>query len=433
MEEKIIDFKKALAKLDALLDGKMSVYMNACVHCGLCADTCHYSLANPDDPAMLPAAKIEQITSIYRRYHTLLGRMIPKWTGARELDQERVEKLIDAVFGRCTMCGRCGLNCSIGLHAGQIIRAARTILAEVGLVPKSLQSTVDTAVRTGNNMAISEKDFVETIEWLQDDLRLETGVKAITIPLDKSGVNILYTLNPREPKFFPLSITAAAKVFYAAGENWTLSRKNFDVTNYAIFSGNDAEAREISSRLIKEAKNLGANKLALAECGHGFRSTRWELANWSNQKLGVDVQSVLEIFAAYIKEGRLKLDPSKNSKRVTLHDPCNLVRNGGVIEEQRYILKHAVQDFVEMIPNRKQNFCCGGGGGMLAMGEYKERRIKAGKIKADQIRATGAKVVATPCHNCIDQLMELNDHYKLGVEIKTVSEILAEAVILNKP
>ena len=432
MEEKKIDFKKALAKLDALLDGKMSVYMNACVHCGLCADTCHYSLANPDDPAMLPAAKIEQVTSIYRRYHTLLGKIIPKWTGAVELDNQRVEKLVDTVFGRCTMCGRCGLNCSVGLHAGQVIRAARSILVEVGLVPKSLQSTVDTAVRTGNNMAISEKDFVETIEWLQDDLRLETGVKTINIPLDKPGARVLYTLNPREPKFFPLSITAAAKVFCAAGENWTLSRKNFDVTNYAIFSGNDDEARQIAQRLITRASEMGAQVLAMAECGHGFRATRWEAANWSDQKLGVEVQSVLEVFTAYIKEGKLILDPSKNTKRVTLHDPCNLVRNGGVIEEQRYILKHAVQDFTEMIPNRKQNYCCGGGGGMLAMGEYKERRIKAGKIKADQIKATGAKVVATPCHNCIDQLMELNDHYKLGVEIKTVSEILAEAVILDK-
>ncbi|MCK4431767.1 MAG: hypothetical protein KAW19_10765, partial [Candidatus Aminicenantes bacterium] len=54
------------------------------------------------------------------------------------------------------------------------------------------------------------------------------------------------------------------------------------------------------------------------------------------------------------------------------------------------------------------------------------------KIKADQIRSTGAKVVATPCHNCIDQLMELNKHYKLGVEIKTVCEIAADALVINK-
>ena len=65
------------------------------------------------------------------------------------------------------------------------------------------------------------------------------------------------------------------------------------------------------------------------------------------------------------------------------------------------------------------------------MGEYSEQRKKAGKIKADQIRATGAKVVATPCHNCIDQLSELNTHYKLGIKVKTISEILAEAIVFS--
>jgi Fe-S oxidoreductase len=117
---------------------------------------------------------------------------------------------------------------------------------------------------------------------------------------------------------------------------------------------------------------------------------------------------------------------------VTLHDPCNLVRAGGVIEEQRFVLRRAVADFVEMTPNRVDNYCCGGGGGQLSMGEYRDRRVEAGKIKADQIRRTGARIVATPCHNCIDQLIELNQVYGLGVEIKTVAEIVADALVLGR-
>ena len=431
MNQKQVDIKAALVKFRELLDGKMRVYMNACVHCGLCADSCHYALANPDDPSMLPAFKINQITSVFRRYHTILGRLLPAWTGSQALDRDYADKLVDAVFGKCTMCGRCGLNCSVGLNTGQLIRVTRSALVEAGLVPRSLQATVDNAINTGNNMAISEKEFVETIEWLQEDLQLELTDDSIRFPINKKGANILYTLNPREPKFFPLSISAMGKIFHAAGENWTFSSTNYDVTNYALFSGNDSEARKISGRLINEAKQLGAGQLVLAECGHGFRATRWELANWAGEKSSIEIISVLELMANYIKDGRLKLDASKNPERVTLHDPCNLVRGGGIIEEQRYILKNAVKDFVEMTPNREQNFCCGGGGGMLSMGEYSERRQKAGKIKADQIRTTGAKVVATPCHNCIDQLNELNTHYQLGVKIKTVSEILAEAIIFG--
>jgi Fe-S oxidoreductase len=175
---------------------------------------------------------------------------------------------------------------------------------------------------------------------------------------------------------------------------------------------------------------LEAHTLALAECGHGFRALRWEGPRWIGKQYTVEAYSIIEIIAKYIKDGKIKLDKTKNQKLTTLHDPCNLVRNGGIIEEQRYILQNAVENFVEMTPNRANNYCCGGGGAQLAMGEYADRRIKAGSIKAEQIRSTGAKVVATPCHNCIDQLMELNNHYKLNVEIKTVSEIVADALVL---
>ena len=84
-----------------------------------------------------------------------------------------------------------------------------------------------------------------------------------------------------------------------------------------------------------------------------------------------------------------------------------------------------------MNPFGNENFCCGGGGGMLAMSEYNERRIDIGKIKAEQIKATGADVVITPCHNCVDQLMQLNHTYNLGVEIKSVAEIVADALVLD--
>ena len=177
---------------------------------------------------------------------------------------------------------------------------------------------------------------------------------------------------------------------------------------------------------------LGAKQLVLAECGHGFRAFRWEGPHWIRQAYPFRVDSLIEVMAGYIRSGTIKLDPSKNTEPVTLHDPCNLVRSGGVIEEQRYVLTSAVTKFIEMTPNRENNFCCGGGGGQLSMSEYRDRRVDAGKIKADQIRRTGAKIVATPCHNCIDQLLELNKEYELNVQIKTVAEIVADAIVLER-
>jgi Fe-S oxidoreductase len=84
---------------------------------------------------------------------------------------------------------------------------------------------------------------------------------------------------------------------------------------------------------------------------------------------------------------------------------------------------------VEMEPHGVENFCCGGGGGMLSMTEFAKARIAAGKIKAEQIQATGAEIVATSCHNCLDQLDEIRRHYKLKVKIQNLSELTAAAIV----
>ena len=421
--------EQALHVLRGRLDKRTAAFLNACVRCGLCADTCHVYLADRELEST-PAAKVERVARLFRRYHTLLGRLTPGLVGAQSLTQEALQGLAAAAFGRCTLCGRCALNCSVGLDPAAIMRFARTLLGAAGLVPQGIRANIEAAQTSGNTMSISPQDVRETIAWLEDDLRQAIGDPGACMPVDRQGARVLYALNPRELKFFPLSISAAGMIFHAACENWTLTSTDFDITNYGFFAGDIEAQRAIAERLIRRAEKLGVRELVVAECGHGYRSLRWEAPDWLGRPLPFAVRSFVEVMAEYLAAGRLRLDPSKNPDPVTLHDPCNLVRHGGVIEEQRYLLRHAVTTFVEMTPNREDNYCCGGGGGMLAASEYAAKRLEAGRIKADQIRATGARVVASPCHNCIDQLMELNRHYALGVEVKTLGEIVADAVVL---
>jgi Fe-S oxidoreductase len=177
--------------------------------------------------------------------------------------------------------------------------------------------------------------------------------------------------------------------------------------------------------------NLNAKRCVLAECGHGSRAFRWEAPNYLQKSFSFDVLTSVELIAEYISKGKLKLDKELNKEVVTLHDPCNLVRNGGIIEQQRYILKHSATKFIEMTPHGIENFCCGGGGGQLAMSEYNDRRMKIAEIKAEQIRKTGASVVVSPCHNCVDQLMQIDNKFRLGVKVKTLAEIVADALVLE--
>jgi Fe-S oxidoreductase len=417
--------KEVLAKS---IRGLGAYHLNACVKCGLCGESCHIYLTEPD-PENLPGVKVWKVMQHYRRYHTLLGRRAPKWAGARDLTAAALDELVDTVYGRCTACGRCGLHCTIGLDIGAVMRVGRHMLAAIGKVPEGLQRTVDNQLETGNQMAIPRDEFLATTEWLADDLRTEMEDEGVRLPVDEKGARVLYLVNPREVKFFPLSLMAAAGVFHRAKESWTLSSRFYDVTNYGFYSGDNGVGGELTRRVMAEAKDLGVEEVILSECGHGFRSFRWEGPNWMEERYPIPMRSVLDLIEEYLDSGRIRVDPSKNQDRVTLHDPCNLVRWGGVSEPQRRILKRVVQDFEEMTPNRADNFCCGGGGGMLSMTEYGERRVTSGRVKADQIRKTGAKIVATPCHNCADQLLEISKHYQLGTEIVAVVELVYDALV----
>jgi Fe-S oxidoreductase len=213
---------KALKILRMPEDSKLVTHLNACVHCGLCATSCVYFLTMKEDK-YVPARKVELVASLYRRYCTLTGKIIPKLINARELDEKMAEEMIDLLYGACTICGRCVKHCSIGVDIAYVVKVGRQMLAAMDLVPPSLQSTVDAALNTGNNMGITTEEFTDTIQWMEEELIDEMQDENARIPLDEKNKNILYTLNPREPKFFPLSISAMAKIFYAAKESWTLS------------------------------------------------------------------------------------------------------------------------------------------------------------------------------------------------------------------
>ena len=397
-----------------MISRRQAIDLASCVRCGLCAESCHYYRATKE-PLATPAYKVRLAGQVLR---------------SREpLDSRRADEWVDELFGRCSMCGRCMFHCTTGLNIPSLVRGARTRLAGAGLTPSDLQSTVDTTLKTGNSMGITRDDWVETVRWLEDELRAETGDESARLPLDEHGAEFLYTVNPREAKFFPLSLVAVAAIFHAAGASWTLSSESFDLTNYGLFSGDDDAAAFSARRLRQAMRQLGTRTLVLGECGHGFNANKWRAPEWLAEDEPPRVVSVLEVVAGYIAEGRLRLDPTRNASLTTLHDPCNLARLGGIVDEPRAILSAVVNRWVEMTPNREQNFCCGGGGGQLAMSRYARRRLAAGRIKAEQVRATGAKVVAAPCHNCIDQLGDLNKEYALGVKVTTICELVAGALV----
>jgi Fe-S oxidoreductase len=403
----------------------------ACVHCGNCTDSCHYVLANPGDPTYAPAYKADRIRKLFKAHFDWTGRVFPWWVkGGSVFTDEELEDLKDTVFGKCTNCRRCTLNCPMGVDLATFNRMARGLLVSVGVMPEGVAVVSKDQWELGNQMGVLKEDYLDTLEWMSEEVSEELEDPTAVIPVDKMDADIVYTINPREVKYDPRSIADALKIFHAAGENWTMPSEGWDMTNFGLFSGDDDLGGAVARRVYDKVIELRGKTLVMSECGHGYRSTRCEGPNWAKFDIPFEMESSVETMLRYIREGRITVDRTKNTEPVTFHDSCNNARSCGLTEEPREILDHVCTDFREMHPNRAENYCCTGGGGAMSMSEYTPRRLKSAKVKADQLAATGARVVVTSCHNCVDGLSDLIRHYKLDMKVTQLVNLVANALVL---
>jgi Fe-S oxidoreductase/CheY-like chemotaxis protein len=423
--------EKILEQLPKKLTRQVVGSLVGCVHCGVCHEACHYALAFPDDPRMTPSYKADQLRKIFKQHLDWTGRVFPKWVKAgTPMTDADLEELKNIAFGTCTNCRRCTFNCPMGVDTATLNRIMRGLLTRVGVMPEGVRVVSKDQWEIGNQMGVLKEDYLDTLEWMSDELEEELGHDRARIPVDKKGAKVMYAINPREAKYDPRTIKGAALIFYAAGEDWTMPSEGWDQTNFGLFSGDDQLGAVCGKRVYEKCAELGAERLVISECGHGYRSTRCEAPNWAGVDVGFIMESSVMTMLRYIEEGRIQVDKTRNAERVTFHDSCNNARSCGFYEEPRELLGLVVTDFQEMYPNRAENFCCTGGGGAMSMSEYTPRRLASAKIKADQIRATGAKIVVTSCHNCVDGLGDLIKHYKLDCEVKQLVDLVANALVL---
>ncbi len=423
--------QKVLERMSKKLNRQMVGSLAACVHCGMCTDSCHYVLTNPDDPTFAPAYKADRIRKLFKRHFDWMGRVFPWWVGAKSIyTDEELEELKDIVFGKCTNCRRCSINCPMGVDYATFNRMARGLLVSVGIMPEGVAVVSKDQWEIGNQMGVLKEEYLDTLEWMSEELSDEMNDPNAVIPIDKMDAEIVYSINPREVKYDPRTISDAAKIFYVAGENWTMPSEGWDMTNFGLFSGDDELGGAVARRLYDKVVELRGRRLVISECGHGYRSTRCEGPNWAGQTVPFEMESSVLTMLRYVKEGRIKVDKTKNQIPVTFHDSCNNARSCGLFEEPRELLNLVVTDFREMYPNRSENYCCTGGGGAMSMSEYTPRRLKSAKVKADQLAATGAKIVVTSCHNCVDGLTDLIRHYKLDMKVAQLVNLVAEAIVV---
>jgi Fe-S oxidoreductase len=405
----------------------MDVYTRLSTKCSRCAASCQlYETTEADRD--IPCNRSELLFKVYRRYFTRSGIARARLFGGFTLTDEYIDEMAEEYY-RCTACRRCKLTCPMGVDHGLVTHLARWLLAEVDAIPKALLVSVREQLEgVGNTSAIPEVALRDTCEFLEEEFEEEYGVTGIKFPIDVENSDFVFFPAVSDYLLEPDTLMGNAAVMHITDGSWTIGTRNFDGINYGLFYS-DRMMERIVKNEVDEVKRLKGKRILVGECGHATRSA------WFGKTFcGPDAPEVvhcLQYAHQQWKAGKIPIEPSKKIKeKVTYHDPCNIARAGKITEEPRELLKAICEDYVEMTPNRTENYCCGGGGGTVSIDEIRDFRTKEmGKRKADQIRGTGAEIVVSPCANCKKQLKEVCEDNDLeSVQVIGLHDLLLKVI-----
>jgi Fe-S oxidoreductase len=429
------------------------LFMDICVRCGACADKCHFFIGT-GDPKNMPVLRAELIRSVYRKEFTKAGKILGSMAGARELTLD-VLKEWWYYFYQCTECRRCSVFCPYGIDQAEITMIGRELLNLLGLNIEWIAGPVANCYMKGNHLGLEPHTIVGNLEYMLDDIETVTG-KRIKPTFNRKGAEILFVTPSGDLFADPGTYTCMGylMLFEELGLDYTWSTYASEGGNFGFFTSNEM-AKRLNSKIYAEAKRLGVKWILGGECGHMWRVLHQYMDTWNGPADFLEVPKspitgtvfenakstkmthIAEFTADLIKNNKLKLDPKRNDHlKVTWHDSCNVSRGMGMLEEPRYVLRHVVNNFVEMPEDtiREKTFCCGSGTGLNAS-EDMELRMKGGFPRANAVKFVqehyGVNMLANVCAIDRATLKPLMDYWVPSVNVCGLHELVANALIMK--
>jgi Fe-S oxidoreductase len=112
----------------------------------------------------------------------------------------------------------------------------------------------------------------------------------------------------------------------------------------------------------------------------------------------VRILHMTEFLDELIGTGRIRVN--KIAATATFHDPCQIVRRGGLEAAARRVLAALGYELTELRDHGLTGICCGGGGGVVSNVRAAPLRQLTFELKRQQVDASGAQHFVTSCGQC---------------------------------
>jgi len=371
--------------------------LDACTNCGRCEEVCPAYAAGRD---LSPRVVVQD-----------LGRDM---RSGIEGDVFSKGVIREAEMWSCTMCNACVSVCPVFIDQVDYVAEFRRTLVSENKLDGKKRLFLESMAKYGNPFGLPP---AERQSWL-----FELGVKTIR---EKPDAEYLYWLGCQssyDPRARNVA-KAMVKVLQEAKVDFAVLGSEETCTGEPVRRmGEEGRFQELVMKNTETLSGYGVKKVVV-HCAHCFNSFLNEYPEFGSK---FEVIHHSQLISRLVKEGKLR--PGRMEEKVTFHDPCNLGRINGVIDEPREVLNSMGGVKLEEMKRTKMgSFCCGGGGANVWY-EVPEKK-KVGVVRAEEAISTGASTLAVGCPFCITMF---EDAFKtIGGEpmaVKDIAELVAESL-----
>ncbi len=343
------------------------VEIHSCSSCGICIDACQLNFS----------AGITNIQSAY------LMKTI------------RNNGDVFEIAHNCLMCGRCDINCPVGIELSPI----RMMQRRAGDTENEFRNIYKGYFRSRKSIIMEKTNGSPIYDFLPEN--------------DPKKVDVLYFAGCMT-HLTPTIKNSMIKILNASGVNYSFMDEQGGVCcgRPLMLAGQDREARELINYNSQMIWKSGAHTLVTScpICYKVFKESYY---------LDVEVLHHSQFMKRMIDEGSLKMNFLR--KRVVYHTPCDLGRGSGVYDEPKEVLRH-VSRLEKSKFEDQYALCCGAS--LANMKINSQKRSKIAHDAAAELTKGNPDILATSCPLCKKTLSNAT-----GTRVADISEIVAEALL----
>jgi len=390
--------------IDALLSKLQREDAFACAQCGYCVKWCPVYDRSGWESAS-PRGKVFLLKKMLENNGSSLLTSNPR------IASEFVQRLFD-----CTTCGRCTEECHLELDLLDLWFRLRELAVRQGLAPQSVGLMEKALLASRNVFGMDSQSRTDWATYTGAEVKVQDKADIVYF------VGCVTSYSGRS-QGIAQSITG---ILNHVGENWSIMHEEWCCGHPLAVSGATERYREIAEHNVRNIEHMHA-KVVVSGCPGCCLALREEYPRILGRELNFKVVHFTQLLDQYVTEGRLHI-PELHAT-TTYHDPCELARLGGVVDEPRRVLRSFVKKFVEPEESGSIGRCCGSGGLLKATnsamsGDLAEKR-------SAMLQRTGADIITSACPSCDQNLAEALSKFQDSKRVQDLAELVAQQIGLT--